>query len=243
MSNVPVASWAPRENSSAGFGARSTYCAVRLPTRSCGQILDQADAAALRRKGRIAHDSSLRIAVGQKVRREIRRHAVQVDMLDSPCDLCLGRIREFELVEDIPGDAGVVVRIPEPVEQRAGIVGTRRGQFLMPRLQADGRRYRRKARIERRHLHLDAGFLLLVGKGLPHAERRGIGGVGEADLVVLVVGSTGPESDGVDRGGVRTVFALGGEFGLVGVDPCLMVGAVDAGDAIEGVGLRGSRRR
>src|SRR4051794_40577449 len=34
MSKVAVASWAPRENSSAGFGARSTYCAVTLAIRS-----------------------------------------------------------------------------------------------------------------------------------------------------------------------------------------------------------------
>ena len=38
MSKVAVASWAPRENSSAGFGARSTYCAVALPTRSHGRF-------------------------------------------------------------------------------------------------------------------------------------------------------------------------------------------------------------
>ena len=38
MSKVAVASCAPRENSSAGFGARSTYCAVTLPTRSQGRF-------------------------------------------------------------------------------------------------------------------------------------------------------------------------------------------------------------
>jgi hypothetical protein len=41
MSKVAVASWPPRENSSAAFGARSTYCAVMLPTmppgRSCSR--------------------------------------------------------------------------------------------------------------------------------------------------------------------------------------------------------------
>ena len=36
MSKVTVASWPPLENSSAGFGARSTYCAVTLPVRSNG---------------------------------------------------------------------------------------------------------------------------------------------------------------------------------------------------------------
>ena len=33
------------------------------------------------------------------------------------------------------------------------------------------------------------------------------------------------------------VFALGGELGLVAVDPGLVIGTVDAGDAVEGVVL------
>src|SRR2546423_15078093 len=38
MSKVAVASCGPRENSSAGFGARSTYCAVTLATISYGRF-------------------------------------------------------------------------------------------------------------------------------------------------------------------------------------------------------------
>ena len=38
MSNVTVASWPPRENSSAGFGARSVYWPVMLATRSHGRF-------------------------------------------------------------------------------------------------------------------------------------------------------------------------------------------------------------
>src|SRR5438067_11454000 len=37
LSKVAVASWAPPENNSAGFGARSTYCPVRLATRDHGR--------------------------------------------------------------------------------------------------------------------------------------------------------------------------------------------------------------
>src|SRR5882672_5248080 len=55
---------------------------------------------------------------------------------------------------------------------------------------------------------------------------------------MVIVGSTGPEADGVDRRGIRPVFALGGEFGLMAVDPRLVIGAVDSGDAIERVVLR-----
>jgi hypothetical protein len=108
----------------------------------------------------------------------------------------------------------------------------------MAGLQAERRRHRRKARVERRHLHLDAGFLLLVGKGLPHAAGRKVGGIRKANLVVFVIGGAGPEPDGIDRSGVRPVFALGRELGLVRVDPGLVIGAVDTGDAIERVVLR-----
>ena len=115
-------------------------------------------------------------------------------MLDAAGDLRLGGVGELELVEDVAGDPVVLVRIPQPVERAGWIVRTRRRQFLMPGLQAERRRDGGKARVERRHLHLDAAFLLLVGKGLPHAERRRIGGIGEPDLVVLVIGRAGPET-------------------------------------------------
>ena len=77
-----------------------------------GEVLDQPDAAALRRKVQISRDAGLRIAVGQKVRREIRRRSTQIDMLDAAGNLGFGRLGEFELVEDVACFAGVTVRIP-----------------------------------------------------------------------------------------------------------------------------------
>ena len=68
----------------------------------------------------------------------------------------------------------------------------------MAGLQAERGGHRRKARVERHQLHLDAAFLLLVGEGLAHAVGGRIGGVGEADLVVLVIGGADPEPDRVD---------------------------------------------
>ena len=47
----------------------------------------------------------------------------------------------------------------------------------MPGLQAERGGHRRKARIERHQLDFDPDFLLLVGKGLPHAERGRVGGI------------------------------------------------------------------
>ena len=55
---------------------------------------------------------------------------------------------------------------------------------------------------------------------------------------MVIVGGARPEADGVDRRGIRPVFALGGEFGLMAVDPRLVIGAVDAGNAIKRVVLR-----
>src|SRR5260370_303913 len=78
-----------------------------------GQILAQADAAALRRVVQISRDGGLGIAVRQEVRREIRRRAAQVDVLDATGILGLCRIGKFELVEDIARHARIVVRIPE----------------------------------------------------------------------------------------------------------------------------------
>ena len=108
-------------------------------------------------------------------------------------------------------------------------------------LNADSGGERGEAKVERHHLHLEAAFLLLVGEGLPHAERRQIGRVGEANFVVLVVDRAGPEANRLDGGCVRPVLALGGEFGLMRVDPGQVVGAVDAGDMIERIGLRDRR--
>ena len=115
-------------------------------------------------------------------------------MLDAAGNLRLGGFAEFELVEDVAGDPVVLVGIPQSVERTGWIVRARRRQFLMPCLQAEGRRHGGKARVERRHLHLDAAFLFLVGEGLPHADGRGIGGIGKSDLVMLIVGGARPET-------------------------------------------------
>ena len=59
-------------------------------------------------------------------------------MLDAAGDLRLGGLAELELVEDIAGDLGVLVRVPQAVERAAGIVRARRRQLLMAGLQAEG---------------------------------------------------------------------------------------------------------
>ena len=64
-----------------------------------------------------------------------------------------------------------------------------------------------------------------------------IGGVGQPDLVVLVVGGAGPEPYRLDRRIVGAVLALGGEPGLARVDPGLVIGAFDAGNAVQRIVL------
>ena len=97
-------------------------------------------------------------------------------------------------------------------------------------LNADSGGQRGKANIERRELHLGAAFLLPVGEGLPHAERRRVGRVGEPDFVVPVVGRSGPEPYRLDRSAIRPIFALGGELGLTPVDAGEELGSLDVGD-------------
>ena len=80
------------------------------------------------------------------------------------------------------------------IEQAA--FDARRGQPLVHALHAERGRQRREAQIERRELHFDAAFLLLVGEGLLDAVEAAL--VGE--LVVLVVGVPEPEADRLDAG-------------------------------------------
>src|SRR5437868_15251363 len=62
------------------------------------KILDQADAATLRRERRVARDADLWTSIRQKVSRKIWCRSMQIEMLDTTGDLGIGRIGEFELV-------------------------------------------------------------------------------------------------------------------------------------------------
>src|SRR4029453_1637325 len=55
------------------------------------------------------------------------------------------------------------------------------------------------------------------------------------------VGGARPKTFPCDPPPSRTVFALGGEFGLMRVDPGLVIGAIDAGNAIKRIVLRDRR--
>ena len=106
---------------------------------------------------------------------------------------------------------------------------TRRVQPLVHALHADGGGERCEAQIERRELHFDAAFLLLVGEGLLDAVEATF--VGE--FVVLVVGVPEPEPDRVDAGGLRAVFAAARDLGLVHVDAGVGLGRFQTRHAIE----------
>ena len=68
----------------------------------------------------------------------------------------------------------------------------------MPALHADRGGQFGETQIERHKLDFGAAFQVLVGEGLTDAVGRGVCGVGESDLVVLVVGVAPPVSDRVD---------------------------------------------
>src|SRR5215218_4573247 len=174
----------------------------------------------------------------EQLRYERRRRSGKSDLLDTPGNLHLGGLAEFQLVEHIAGDPGVLVRIQQSVERTTWVVRAWRRQFLMTGLQAKCGGHAGEARVERHHLNFEATFLFLVGKYLPHPRRGGIGGIGETDLVMFVVRRGGPEPDRLDRRGIRPIFALGGQFGLMTVNPRLVIGPIDARNAVKRIVLR-----
>ena len=113
------------------FGVLTGDAGRQIP----GKILDQADAAALRREVQIARrcrtdGGGIDIEI-EKIRNEGGCGAAQIDVLDTRGDLRLGDFAELEFVEDVAGDLGVLVRVPQAVERAARIVRARRDQFLM----------------------------------------------------------------------------------------------------------------
>ena len=170
------------------------------------QILKQPDAGTFRCEMQVARRGRTNgVGIDGEIKDigyERRRHSGEIDALDAPGNLRLGGFAEFQLVEDVAGDPVVIVRIPQTVDRASWIVRARCRQFLMPRLQAEGRRHRRKTRVERHHLHFEAALLFLVGEFLPDADGRGIGGIGKSDLVMMIIGGARPEADGVDRRGI-----------------------------------------
>ena len=225
-----------------GFGRALDILAGDARDQIPGKILDQANARALRREVEVARccgTDSVGIDVEVELLRDKGwRRSAQIGMLDAPGNLRLGGVGELQFVEDVSGDLGVFVRIPQTVDGTSDIVRARRRQFLMRRLNADRGGESGETDVERRKLHFDAAFLLLVGEGLPDAERRQIGRVGQPDFVVLIVGCTGPEPHGIDRRRIGPVFALGGGLGLMRVDAGKVIGAVETGDMIKRIGLR-----
>ena len=240
MSKVAVASCGPRENSSAGLGARSTYCRRDACHEAVPrQVLDDAHARALRREAQVPRRRRADEArIGEGVGNRRRRHARKIDALDAAGDLRPGRGTELELVEDVAGDTGVLVGIEQSVDRARRIVRARPGEPLVSRLNADRDGYACEVRPERRELHLDAALLLLVGEGLAYAVGRGIARRREADLVVLVVGRAEPIAHRVDRGMLRPELALARDLGLLRVNAGAGDFALGSRDAVEAVVLR-----
>ena len=158
-------------------------------------------------------------------------------MFDPAGDLCLGRVAELELVEDIASEPAVAVRIPQAVERAEWIVRARSGQFLMRPLDADRGCQGSEAQVERGELDFHPAFLLLVGEGLANAVAGRIGRVGKAEFIVLVVGRADPEPDGVDRRRIGAIFAFCREFGLMRVDPGAELFALSTRNVIQAVVL------
>ncbi len=198
-------------------------------------ILDEPDGGALRREFGIAPDADGIGPVGEKVGRKIGRGAVQLDVLDAAGELHLEPVREFELVEEIAGDAPVRVRVEEAAEGAGGVA--RRRKVLMPGLHAERGGQGGEPQVDRQERDFDPALLLLVGERLANSVAGGIRRVGQAELVVLVVGCAEPEADRIDAGGLRPILALAQHLGLLRVDARVVILPVDARDVIRGVAL------
>ena len=240
MSKVAVASCAPRENSSAGFGARSTYCAVTLPTRFQGRFWMRPTLALFGVKLEVARDGGSDAGridgdIEARDRRRKRCRAAQVDLLDPAGDLRLGRLAELEFVEDVAGHARLLVGVEQAVERTAGSSGLGAVRSWWPACTPTAVVSSAKPQIDRRELDFDAALLLLVGEGLPDAVGTRIDRIGESDLVVLVVGVAPPVADRRRcRVRVRPVLALAGHLVLARVDAGVVVFAVGTGNARRG---------
>src|SRR5215218_6025496 len=174
----------------------------------------------------------------EQLRYERRRRSGKSDLLDTPGNLHLRGLAEFQLVEHIAGDLRVLVRIQQSVERTTWVVRAWRRQFLMTALEAKCGRHAGEARVERHHLNFEATFLLFVAKYLPDPQRGWIRGIGEIELVVFVVGRAGPEPDRFDRRAVRPILPLGGELGLMAINSRLVIGPIDARNAVKRIVLR-----
>ena len=118
-------------------------------------------------------------------------------MFDAAGDLRLGRIAELEFIEDVAGHARFLFGSNNPLIGLPRCVA-RRGEPLIAALHADRGGQFREPQIERHQLDLGAALQVLVGEGLPDAVGRRIGGIGKADLVMLVVGVAPPIPDRID---------------------------------------------
>ena len=152
-----------------------------------------------------------------------------------PATCALVHSRELQLVEDVAGDARIVVRCEQAAERPGRIAG--RGEFLLPGLYPERGGERREAQVERHQLQFGAAFVLLVGEGLAHAVARRVERIGAAELVVAVIRVAVPEAHRVDAV-LRPIFALRADLRLARVDARAVRCAVEAGDRIERVVLR-----
>ena len=221
MSKVCVASCGPLANSSSARGARSMRCRVRLATRYDGRSLMtlkltlfgvKLSGCAMRPDRRAAAGSS----AGNRPR---CRSMLTASMRPAHCVRSVGGM--LQLVEQIAGGAFACGR------ETGGLAGG--VQLLVTRLRPENAGQGADRRDHRHQLDLDLALLL------PVDERRGDlleADVVQSDLVVLVVGVSGPIADGGDGAGSRTELALAGDLRLLQPDVGLGRRRLDAGDVI-----------
>ena len=185
------------------------------------QVLDDAEADALRQKCEVRGRSLRIVRRRQEVRRKRHRGAGDVVPLDAARQLRSQRRRVLHLVEEISGGGPGAGGKEESLARRV--------ELAVADLRADEAGQGADRRKHRHRFDLDLALALPVLEGrrdLVEAE------VSEPDLVVLVVGVAGPIAHRRDGGGVRTILALAGDLRLLQADVGLGRRRLEAGDVI-----------
>ena len=222
MSKVPVASCTPRESSSGSPRRALDVLRGQARDQAPGQVLQEADGAALGREAEVAIDGV------SGIDQQIGHRSLHIGLLDPAGNLHLEPLGEPELVEDEAGGAwwcgwDRTARLRRPERRDSPWLACTPSAVV-----SAANRRSNGASCTSTRPSCDLLVKVCCTPSKPFSIRQ---------LVVLVVAGAEPEANGVDGGGLRPHLALAGHPGLVRVDARAGLRRLDAGNAIEAIEL------